>query len=71
MEESAGNQQPYQIEYRIVVNNEIKYIRANAGVKRDEHGDFEGFLGVIQDVSLQKEYEQLLITQKEELEKSQ
>ena len=70
MEESAGNQQPYQIEYRIVVNNEIKYIRANAGVKRDEHGNFEGFLGVIQDVSLQKEYEQLLITQKEELEKS-
>ncbi len=70
IQESVEKQEPYRVGFRIIINDKIKHINANARANHDELGNFIGYLGTIQDISVEKEYEQLLLKQTEELKKS-
>ncbi|MFA5364876.1 MAG: PAS domain S-box protein [Candidatus Bathyarchaeia archaeon] len=52
--------EPYNIEHRIVVNGEIKWIRENAELEIDKNGVLRGVFGTAQDITERKEMERAL-----------
>ena len=53
----------FNIEYRIIVNKKVKYIWAKGSVVK-EHGIAKKLVGAVQDITEQKEKEQLLLDNK-------
>lgn len=58
----------YDLEYRIVVDGETTWIRERAEATVDANGAVEGVVGILQDVTERKAYEQRLEAQNEQLE---
>jgi PAS domain S-box-containing protein len=53
--------EPYDIEHRIVVSEQVKWVREKAYLEFDETGALLGGFGVVQDISEQKKAQQQLI----------
>lgn len=60
--------EPYDIEHRIVVDGETRWVRERAEIIFDERGRPQKGIGVVQDVTDRKEYERRLEAQNEHLE---
>ncbi len=56
----AQRGEPYDIEHRIVVGDEVKWVREKAFLERDEAGDLRAGFGITQDVSERVRAEQAL-----------
>ncbi len=54
------NQQPYDIEHRILANNKIKWVREKGECEYDAQGECVRVIGFTQDITLQKETSQKL-----------
>ncbi len=52
--------EPYDIEHRIVVGNEIKWVREKAELEYDQDGTLLGGFGTTQDITAKKQNEQAL-----------
>jgi len=50
--------QPYDIEHRIVVNGQVKWVREKAYLERDDTGALLGGFGITQDITERKEAEE-------------
>ncbi|MCR4287384.1 MAG: PAS domain-containing protein [Deltaproteobacteria bacterium] len=61
--------EPYDIEHRILVNNEVKWVREKAELKFDDKGMAIAGVGVTQDITTQKLAEEALKMAHGELEK--
>jgi len=49
--------EPYDIEHRIVVDNEVKWVRERAELEFDSKGELKGGFGTVQDISERKRIE--------------
>ncbi|MFZ6051647.1 PAS domain-containing protein [Halocola ammonii] len=47
--EARMREMPYQVNYRIKINGKIKHLKELAQVKKDENGNFAGFVGTVRD----------------------
>lgn len=56
--QAALKGEPYDIEHRIVVAGNIKWVREQAEMVFDEKGEFQGGIGVVQDISERKQMEE-------------
>ncbi|WP_255192767.1 PAS domain S-box protein [Natronobeatus ordinarius] len=65
---SALEGDSYDLEYRVVVDGEPTWIRERAEATVDASGAVEGVVGILQDVTEWKAYEQRLEAQNEQLE---
>jgi PAS domain S-box-containing protein len=52
--------EPYDIEHRIVVDGEVKWVREKAELEFDEHGVLQGGFGTVQDITERKKAEEAL-----------
>jgi PAS domain S-box-containing protein len=52
--------EPYDVEHRIVVGNEIRWVRERADLEFDERGVLTGGFGTVQDVTERKQAEEAL-----------
>jgi PAS domain S-box-containing protein len=59
---------PYDIEHRILVGGQVKWVRERAELEFDSHQRVLGGFGTVQDISERKEAEELLRQRAEELE---
>lgn len=50
----------YEIEHRIIVNHETKWVREHARLELNERGKFSSGIGLVQDITEQKLYEEKL-----------
>jgi diguanylate cyclase (GGDEF)-like protein/PAS domain S-box-containing protein len=55
--QAALRGEPYDIEHRIVVAGDIKWVREQAELVFDEKGNFQGGIGTVQDITEQKQME--------------
>jgi PAS domain S-box-containing protein len=55
--QAALQGEPYDIEHRIVVAGDIKWVREQAAMLFDEHGELQGGIGTVQDVTEHKQLE--------------
>lgn len=55
----------YDISFRLLVNDEIKWVKEQADIERDPEGKFISCIGTVQDITEQKEFEQALLAAKE------
>ena len=53
--------EPYDIEHRIVVGNEIKWVREKAYLEFDQDSNLQGGFGITQDITERKKAEQALL----------
>jgi len=60
--------EPYDIEHRIVVNGQTKWVREKAYLEFDEAGNLRGGFGIAQDITARKQAEEALKRLNEELE---
>jgi PAS domain S-box-containing protein len=60
--------EPYDIEHRIIVGDEVKWVRERAELEFDSNGDLKGGFGIVQDVTERKQTEQTLRETKDYLE---
>jgi PAS domain S-box-containing protein len=67
---SALQGEPYDIEHRIVVGDDIKWVRELADLDCDEKGSVMGAFGTVQDITRQKQSEEKLRRLTEELKRS-
>lgn len=58
----------YDVEHRILVDGQTKWVRERAQVRRDEEGDPLQAIGIVQDITDQKTYERRLEFQNERLD---
>lgn len=68
-QEALGGK-PYDVEHRIVVGNEIKWVREQARLELDPNGDLSGAFGTVQDISDRKLAEHELLRAKNEWERT-
>ncbi len=61
---------PYDIEHRLIVDGEVKWVRERAELEFDEEGALRGGFGTTQDITQRKHSEQALLTAKEEAERA-
>jgi len=61
--------EPYDIEHRINVNGEVKWIREKAYLEFDSKGDLKGGFGISQDITSRKQAEEELRILNESLER--
>jgi PAS domain S-box-containing protein len=61
--------EPYDIEHRIVVNEQVKWVREKAYLELDDTGTLLGSFGITQDITDRKQAEQALVKAHDELEK--
>jgi PAS domain S-box-containing protein len=52
--------QPYDLEHRIIVNGEVKWVREKAFLERDADGNLVGGFGITQDVTQRRRAEEAL-----------
>ena len=64
---AALHGEPYDIEHRIVVANEVKWVREKAELELDEQGVLKGGFGTVQDVTELKESEETLQLERDNL----
>ena len=55
--QAALRGEPYDIEHRIIVDNEIRWVRERAELEFDPHGLLQGGFGTVQDITEQKKIE--------------
>jgi len=53
--------EPYDIEHRIVVDDEVKWVRERAELEFDSKGELKGGFGTVQDITKRKQVENELI----------
>lgn len=58
----------YDIEHRIVVSDEIKWVRERAELEFDENGTLQGGFGTVQDITERRRMEEELCKARDELE---
>ncbi len=58
--QAALRGEPYDVEHRIVVNSEAKWVREIAELETDEKGSLMGGFGTVQDITERKEMENAL-----------
>ncbi len=58
---AALNQEPYDIEHRILVDGKIKWVREKAELEFDENGDCFGCIGFTQDITEKKNTQDVLL----------
>ena len=58
--QAALRGEPYDIEHRIVVDGEVKWVREKAELETDEHGSLLGGFGTVQDINERKKAEEIL-----------
>lgn len=56
--QSALRGEPYDIEHRIVVAGDIKWVREQAEMVFNEKGEFQGGIGIVQDITERKQMEE-------------
>jgi len=66
---AALNKEPYDIEHRIVVNGNIKWIREKAELVFDDGGNCVSGIGFAQDITARKQAEEALQQARDQLEK--
>ena len=54
----------YDIEHRIVVDNQIKWVREKAYLEFDDKGELSGGFGITQDITKQKDAEAVILREK-------
>lgn len=54
---SAIKGEPYDIEHRIIVNDEVKWVREKAELEFDSDGELKGGFGTVQDITERKRIE--------------
>ena len=54
---AALHGEPYDIEHRIVVGNEVKWVREKAELEFDSKGEIRGGFGTVQDITQRKQVE--------------
>lgn len=59
---------PYQVEHRICVGEQVKWVRETAELEFDSHGTLLGGFGTVQDITDRKQAEEELRQAREELE---
>jgi PAS domain S-box-containing protein len=64
----ALNKKPYDIEHRIIVDGDIKWVRNKAELIFDENGDVIRGIGSVQDITDRKQLEEELRKSRDELE---
>jgi PAS domain S-box-containing protein len=62
VEKAISGHSHYNIEYRIMVEDRIKWVAAKGFAQYDENGQSTGMVGVVQDITVRKEQEQTLET---------
>ena len=62
--------EPYDIEHRIVVDGQVKWVREKAELEFDKDGNLKGGFGTTQDITEKKQAEKDLQTLMEELKRS-
>jgi PAS domain S-box-containing protein len=60
--------EPYDIEHRIVVDQQVKWVRENAYLEFDNEGKLQGGFGITQDITARKRMEEELRASRNELE---
>jgi len=58
---AALHREPYDIEHRIVVDDEVKWVRERAELEFDSKGELKGGFGTVQDITKRKQVENELI----------
>jgi len=58
---AALHGEPYDIEHRIIVGNEVKWARERAELEFDSKGELKGGFGTVQDITKRKQVENELI----------
>ena|GEM_PF-2240915 len=70
MREASLREMPYQVNYRIKINGRIKHLKELAQIKRDESGNFAGFIGTVRDNTNEVFSAKRISSAMEELERS-
>jgi PAS domain S-box-containing protein len=60
--------EPYDIEHRIIVGDEVKWVRERAELEFDSKGELKGGFGAVQDITERKQMEEALRETKDYLE---
>ncbi len=60
--------QPYDIEHRVVADGRVKWVREKADLELDEHREVIGGIGITQDITERKQYEEELREARERFE---
>jgi len=68
--QAALSGEPYDIEHRIIVEGQVKWVRERAELEFDEKGGMLGGFGTVQDMTERKRAEEKLRRAMEELERS-
>jgi PAS domain S-box-containing protein len=58
---AALHREPYDIEHRIIVDDEVKWVREKAELEFDSKGELKGGFGTVQDITKRKQVENELI----------
>jgi PAS domain S-box-containing protein len=51
---------PYDLEHRIIANGQVRWVRAKADLEIDDHGEVIGGLGIVQNITKRKRFEEEL-----------
>ncbi|MFB3879696.1 MAG: PAS domain S-box protein [Armatimonadota bacterium] len=62
--------EPYEVEHRIVVGGEVKWVREKAFLEVDDAGELLGGFGIVQDISERKQAEEALLKSEAALRRS-
>ena len=57
--------EPYEIEHRVVVGEDVRWVREKAYLEFDDAGELQGGFGITQDITRLKQAEQALLASKE------
>ncbi|PIR93651.1 hypothetical protein COT97_05260 [Candidatus Falkowbacteria bacterium CG10_big_fil_rev_8_21_14_0_10_39_11] len=66
--QAAIHKKPYDIEHRIIINSQVRWVRERADIKFDVHGKAISATGTVQDITKQKDYEYKILAEKERTE---